>query len=54
MLLHESSLVLSMQQDVRVQTQYKQEWLADLLTGDVLFGSVAYRPDSAFNCIVNA
>lgn len=54
MLLHESSLVLSMQQDVRVQTQYKQEWLADLLTGDVLYGSVAYRPDSAFNLIVNA
>ena len=54
MLLHESSLVLSMQQDVRVQTQYKQEWLADLLTGDVLYGSVAYRPDSAFNLVVNA
>ena len=54
MLLHESSLVLSMQQDVRVQTQYKQEWLADLLTGDVLYGGVAYRPDSAFTLIVNA
>tara|TARA_Y100000310_G_scaffold138136_1_gene137029 strand:+ start:4620 stop:5573 length:954 start_codon:yes stop_codon:yes gene_type:complete len=53
-LLQEASLVLSMQQDVRVQTQYKQEWLADLLTGDVLYGSVAYRPDSAFNLVVNS
>ncbi len=54
MLMHESSLVLAMQQDVRVQTQYKQEWLADLMTGDVIFGSLAYRPDTAFNIIVNA
>lgn len=54
MLLHESSLVLAMQQDIRVQTQYKQEWLADLLTADVIFGSVVFRSDSAFNLIVNA
>ena len=54
MLLHESSLVLAMQQDIRVQTQYKQEWLADLLTADVIFGSVVFRDDSAFNLIVNA
>ena len=54
MLLHEQSLVLAMQQDIRVQTQYKQEWLADLMTGDVIFGSIAYRPTTAFNIIVNA
>ena len=54
MLFHEDSLVLSMQQDIRTQTQYKQEWLAELMTSDCIFGIKAYRPDTAFNLIVNA
>jgi glutamate-1-semialdehyde aminotransferase len=54
MLFHEDSLVLSMQQDIRTQTQYKQEWLAELMTSDCIFGVKAYRPDTAFNLVVNA
>jgi len=35
---HESAMVLAMQQNIRSQTQYKQEYLATLYTGDVIYG----------------
>lgn len=38
LLMHQSALALVMQVDIRTQTQYKQEYLADLLTADTLYG----------------
>jgi N4-gp56 family major capsid protein len=35
---HESAMILAMQQNIRSQTQYKQEYLATLYTGDVIYG----------------
>ena len=32
MLIHRDTMILAMQQNVRSQTQYKQEWLANLVT----------------------
>ena len=51
---HEAALILAMQQNIRSQTQYKQEYLATLYTGDVIYGvkailtnATAGNPDSA-------
>ena len=54
LLLHKDTFVLAEQMGVRSQTQYKQEWLANLYTADQLYGVKALRPDSAFIMIVNA
>ena len=54
MLMHKDDIILSMQRDIRTQTQYKQEWLSDLVTSDVVFGTKAYRDANIFNIIVNA
>lgn len=35
---HEDAMVLAMQQNIRSQTQYKQEYLATLYTADTLYG----------------
>ena len=43
LLFHSDSLVLAMQQNIRTQTQYKQEYLADLLTSDMVFGTQILR-----------
>ncbi len=45
-LLQKDSLVLATQQSVRSQTQYKQEFLADLFTADTVFGTKVVRPGS--------
>lgn len=45
-LMHKDALVLAEQMGVRVQTQYKQEYLADLMTADTLYGVETYRPES--------
>ena len=45
-LMHKDALVIAEQQGVRTQTQYKQEWLADLLTADTLYGVETYRPEN--------
>jgi hypothetical protein len=50
---HRDSMILGEQLGVRTQTQYKQEYLADLMTADTLFGTLAYRPDSSFVLCVN-
>lgn len=42
-LFHRDALVFCPQMKPRVQTQYKQEWLADLLTADLVFGAEEYR-----------
>ena len=45
---HRDSMILAEQMGVRTQTQYKQEYLADLMTADCLYGVKEYRPDSSF------
>jgi len=46
LLFHTDALVIAEQSAVRSQTQYKQEYLADLLTSDTLYGFDDYRPES--------
>ncbi len=53
-LFHKEAFILAEQQTIRSQTQYKQEWLGTLFTADNIFGVKTYRPDAAFNLIVNA
>jgi hypothetical protein len=38
---------------VRSQTQYKQEWLADLMTADTLYGVKTIRTDAAVGLVVD-
>ena len=46
LLFHTDALVIAEQLGVRTQTQYKQEYLADLMTADTLYGEDIYREDS--------
>lgn len=46
LLMHKDALVFVEQSGVRVQTQYKQEYLGDLMTADTLYGTSEYRPES--------
>ena len=54
MLFHRDTFVLSEQMGIRTQTQYKQEYLANLMTADMLYGVQCLRPDAGFALIVNA
>ena len=54
LLIHKDTFVLAEQMGVRSQTQYKQEWLANLYTADQLYGVKTLRPDSGFILNVNA
>jgi hypothetical protein len=45
LLMHKDAIVFVEQLGVRVQTQYKQEFLADLMTADTLYGTETYRPE---------
>jgi len=40
------AMVLVEQLGVRTQTQYKQEWLGDLMTADTIYGCQTIRPES--------
>ena len=40
------AMVLVEQVGVRTQTQYKQEWLGDLMTADTIYGVKTVRPES--------
>lgn len=53
LLLHKDTFILAEQLGVRSQTQYKQEYLANLFTADMLYGVKAFRPDSGFVLVVN-
>jgi hypothetical protein len=53
-LFHKEAFILAEQQNIRAQTQYKQEWLGYLFTADTIYGVKTYRPDAAFNMVVNA
>lgn len=45
LLMHSDAIVFAEQLGVRTQTQYKQEWLGDLLTADTIYGTSIYRPE---------
>ena len=46
LLMHKDALVIAEQLGVRTQTQYKQEYLADLMTSDTIYGVETYRPEN--------
>lgn len=52
MMVHKSALVLAEQMAVRSQTQYKQEYLADLLTADTIYGTAELRDEAGIAFIV--
>lgn len=43
LMFQRDALLLVEQMGVRTQTQYKQEWLADLFTADMIFGTAGLR-----------
>ena len=46
LLFHTDALVLAEQMSIRTQTQYKAEYLADLMVADMLYGFDTYRPEA--------
>jgi len=54
LLFHTDALVIAEQMAVRTQTQYKQEYLADLMTADTLYGEDVYREDNGVVIWVSA
>jgi hypothetical protein len=46
LMMHKSAFGLVTQVDIRTQTQYKQEYLADLLTADAIYGVGELRNDA--------
>lgn len=54
LLFQKEALLLVEQQRPRVQTQYKQEWLADLFTADMIYGTGLLRPEAGIAVIVPA
>lgn len=42
------------QMSPRTQTQYKQEWLADLFTADMIYGTGVLRPEAGVSIVVPA
>lgn len=53
-MFHRDVAALVEQQAVRVQTQYKQEYLADLMTADTVYGVGMLRPNSGVAFVVPA
>ena len=53
-LFHREAYVLAMQNNIRTQTSYKQEFLGELVTSDVLYGVKVYRTNAAQLLVVNA
>jgi hypothetical protein len=47
MMFHKDAFVLAEQMGVRSQTQYKQEYLANLYTADILYGVKELRDEAA-------
>jgi hypothetical protein len=44
--MHKDAIVFAEQLGVRVQTQYKAEYLADLMVADTLYGVETYRSEA--------
>jgi N4-gp56 family major capsid protein len=51
---HRDAMVFVEQMGVRSQTQYMQQYLADLFTADTLYGVKVLRPESALTLVFNA
>jgi len=54
LLFQKDALVLIEQMRPRSQSQYKQEYLADLFTADILFGTGTLRPEAGIAIVVPA
>ncbi len=54
LMAHADAIVLVTQMDVRSQTQYKQEWLADLYTADTVYGVHEYQQEAGIVLVVNS
>ena len=54
LMIHRDAWALAEQQAVRVQTQYKQEYLADLMTADTVYGVGELRPSNGVAFVVPA
>ena len=52
--MQKEALLLIEQLKPRAQTQYKQEWLADLFTTDMLYGTGVLRPEAGIAFVVPA
>lgn len=52
LMAHKSALALVEQMSVRAQTQYKQEYLADLFTADTIYGTGELRNDAGVKIAV--
>ena len=52
LLFHRDALVMAEQFGVRSQTQYKQEFLANLFTSDTLYGVKVLRPENGVTLVV--
>jgi N4-gp56 family major capsid protein len=53
LMFHPDAIILATQMDIRSQTQYKQEYLADLLTSDNLFGVHEFQQEAGLVLVVN-
>lgn len=51
--IHKDAFCLAEQMKVRSQTQYKQEFLADMYTSDTLYGTAVMRTDAGIVLAVN-
>ena len=51
-LMHKDAFVLAEQMAVRSQTQYKQEFLANLFTADTLYGTQVLRPENVISVVI--
>ena len=51
-LMHKDAFVLAEQMAVRSQTQYKQEFLANLYTADTLYGTKVLREENVLSVVV--
>ena len=52
LLFQKDAIVMAEQLGVRSQTQYKQEFLANLFTSDTLYGVNVLRPESGVTLVV--
>ena len=54
MMMHKEAMVLATQQDIRTQSQYKQEYLGTLVTADCVFGVKELRDYASVAFVVPA
>jgi len=54
LMLHKDAFALATQQDIRTQSQYKQEYLGTLVTSDTIYGTKELRDYAAVASIVPA